>query len=197
MAGPKLELFKAVETAIKAIVDSDGNTVVKEFGLWNNQFDHEREETSFNFPAVFLEFASLPWELSKINPIKSGELGNIVKEQKGGPGVIVIHCGFSYMRDNEQAFEDLEPKLELIYFAIQGLQGELFNPLQRIDERQDVEHNRVQDWQMDFSSILTQCGEEDSSLIKIDADTLTLELSPIDLDIELDTTGDIRTGPEK
>ncbi|NJM13985.1 MAG: hypothetical protein HC896_00125 [Bacteroidales bacterium] len=34
---------------------------IKHIDLYNNQLEHLKEEETFNFPAVFLEFGKIPW----------------------------------------------------------------------------------------------------------------------------------------
>lgn len=187
----KLDIYNAVEAAIKKNV-----TEIREFGLWNSQFDNEKIETAFAYPVVFLEFGSMPWAFTKQPTSKRGSSGNISKEQTAPDSVLVIHIGFSQLQDVSISFPKIDPIIEKVYFALQGLNDTsdvpTFGPLKRIDERQDTNHGRVIDWQMDFQVLMAQCGELDTSFQEIDADDLTLDIT-VDLDIDSNTVGTIRT----
>ncbi|MCH7902756.1 hypothetical protein IIC68_03310 [archaeon] len=58
----------------------------------------------------------------------------------------------------------------------------------RIAERQDTDHDRVIDWQMDFSTMMLQLGEESGVIIP--GGTLDVE---VDVDLKIDNDI-IRTG---
>lgn len=177
----KLDIFKAVKEAI--IKDAPQ---IRTFGFWNNQFDHEPEEIAFNFPAVFLEFSTIPWTASQVQIGKTLSRGNVVKQQKGDGIVVVLHIGFTPLKDVDLSFElDLDPVLDCVYFAVQGLNGDFFSPMLRNAERQDIDHGRVIDWQMDFTFMIHQCGQLDDKLREIAANTLSLCL---DVDFDLPTT---------
>ena len=198
--GVKLDLYNGIVTALKAITETtatDGSKrSIETVGIWNNQFDRESEEIAFNFPAIFIEFASIPWTTTNQQPIRSGSnASNISKEQKAPGTLLTLHCGFSELDNATDSFPIIEPILEKIYFAIQGVEVNHATALLRGEERQDTEHSRVIDWQIDFSTMLIQAGQADSDLTLIPADTLILETTE-DLDIEPTTKGDIRTGPE-
>lgn len=182
----KLDIFNDIVTELEEVSE------IETIGIWNNQFDNEAEEISFNFPAVFVEFADIPWISTNQHPSRSGSQGNIAKEQKAPGTLITLHIGFSELKDETKSFPDIDAILDTVYFKIQGLGAnkDFYSALLRVAERQDTDHNRVIDWQMDFSTEMFQCGELDEDLTKIDARTLDLE-TDIDLDIDNDV---IRTG---
>lgn len=184
----KLDIYNDIISTLKTKVPE-----IKTLGLWNNQFANEDEEFVFNFPAVFIEFTNLLWTTTNLKPSRLGTQGNISKEQKGEGSIITLHIGFSELSDAKTNFADLDPLIEKVFFAIQGLSGNYYTPLLRNAERQDSDHDRVIDWQKDFSTMLTQCGEQDADLTKIAKDTLSLEITK-DLDIDVPTQTGIRTG---
>lgn len=176
----KLDIFNDIVTELESKVPEIETT-----GIWNNQFDNEAGEISFNFPAVFIEFAEIPWTSTNLNPSKVGSQGDVTKEQKGEGALITLHAGFSKLEDETESFPTIDALLEKIYFAIQGLgkDKDYYSPLLRVAERQDTDHNRVIDWQQDFMTTMFQSGELNTDLTKIDAGTLELELDT-DLDID-------------
>lgn len=185
----KLDIFNDIVTAVEAIIDS-GARVINTVELWNSQLDNLTKETAFNFPAVFIEFGEIPWTSTNQKPSTLGTQGNVTKEQKGDGALFIIHIAFSQLEDETVSFPIISPIIDKVYFAIQGLTGEFYKPLLRVAERQDTDHGRVIDWQMDFSALIFQCGELDSTLTKIDGGTVDLTLTT-DLDIDNDV---IRTG---
>lgn len=193
----KLAIYNDIKTALEAIKVAN-NPVIEHIGLWNDQFDNEEREFAFNFPALFIEFGTIRWDISSQKPPRAGATGNVQKEQKGDkdePSIITLHIGFWQLEDPDASFEIIAPIIDKVYFALQFLTGDFYQPLLRIEERQDVDHEGVIDWQMDFQTTLQQAGEADSSLTEIAADDLTLAITK-DLDIEPDSTTGVRTGPE-
>ena len=183
----KLDIFNDIVTAIEAVSD------IETIELWNSQLVNEDKETSFNFPAVFIEFADIPWTSTNQPPSKLGGEGDVTKQQKGVGSLITLHIAFSQLENETVSFPLISPIIDKVYFAIQGLNGTFYGPLLRVAERQDTDHDRVIDWQMDFNTIMLECGELDPDLTKINAGTLAVELD-IDLDIDVPTQKGIRTG---
>ncbi len=181
-----LDVFNDIVTSIQTNV-----TEIETVGLWNSQFDNEPDETAFNYPAVFIEFATIPWDVTNLNPSRLTAEGNKSKEQKGGESIIILHIGFSHLENETISFPIIDPIIQKVYFAVQGLQGDFYKPLLRLEDRQDVDHDRVIDWQTDFKTMLTQCGEEDPDATLIPGGTLDLEIEPKDLAIDDEK---IRTG---
>ena len=184
----KLDLFNDIVTEIKKI------TEIETVELWNSQLDNESEEISFNFPAVFIEFAEIPWTTTKLKPSKLGSKGDTTKEQKGEGALVTLHISFSQLEDETISFPIIDPVIDKVYFAIQGLSRiEKYTDLLRLSETQDTDHDRVIDWQMNFITTLFQCGELDPKLTKIVGGTLGVD-TVVDLDIDVSTQTGIRTG---
>lgn len=173
----KLVLFNAIVAKIQADVKE-----VKTIKLWNSQLDNEPTEKAFNFPGLFVEFGEILWT-THLNPPRIGSEGNIQSEQKSDPSIVILHCAFSHLENETISFPKIDPILEKIFFAMQGLADPCFTPLKREGERQDTDHNRVIDWQMDFSTSFIQAGEPDPDLEQIDAGTLEIDITT-DLDID-------------
>ena len=180
----KLDIFNDIVNELEKI------TEIETIELWNSQLENESDEIPFNFPAVFIEFALITWTTTNQLPPTIGTQGDIQGEQKGVDSLITIHIAFSQLEDETVSFPIISPVIDKVYFAIQKLSGDFYSALLRVEERQDTDHDRVIDWQMDFLTTLFQCGEKDASLTKIDAGTVDLTL-----DAELDVDNDIiRTG---
>ena len=54
-------LFDTIKTALLAITDGNGESVIQYVERWNNQVEYAEEEQPFNCPAVFIEFAPINW----------------------------------------------------------------------------------------------------------------------------------------
>ena len=181
----KLDIFNDIVTELDKIKE------IETKAIWNNQFDNETEETSFNYPVVFIEFATIPWDVTSLRPPRLGSEGNKRKEQKAPGTIITLHIGFSKLEDQTQSFIENDPLLDKVYFAIQDLTGDFYTPLLRVAERQDTDHDRVIDWQMDFTTQMSQCGELDTSLTEIPGSTLDLDVGIVlDIDNDIIRTGD-------
>lgn len=180
----KLDIFNDIVTELEKISE------IETIELWNNQLDNENKEISFNFPAVFIEFADLPWTSTNQQPSRLGTEGNVSKQQKGIGALIILHIAFAPLEKETVSFPIISPIIDEVYFAVQGLQGTFYSPLLRIAERQDTDHDRVIDWQMDFNTTMFECGELDTTLKEIDAGTIDV-IPEIDLDIDNDV---IRSG---
>ena len=186
----KLDIFNDIVTEVGKIAE------IETVELWNSQLENESDEKPFNFPAVFIEFPEIPWTATNQKPSTLGPQGNVTKEQKGVGSLVTLHISFSQLEDETISFPLIDPIIDKVYFKIQGLfKNEKYSPLLRVAERQDTDHDRVIDWQMDFLTTMFQCGELDTTLTQIPGGTVDVETT-VDLDIEPDTQTGIRTGPE-
>lgn len=183
----KLDIFNDIVTEINKISEIE---IVE---LWNSQLVNEDKETPVNFPAVFIEFADIPWTSTNLKPSKLGSEGDVTKQQKGEGALITLHITFSELENETVSFPKISPTIDKVYFAIQKLSGTFYGPLLRVAERQDTDHDRVIDWQMDFNTTIFECGELDTSLTKITGGTLGVKVN-VDLDIDTPTQKGVRTG---
>jgi len=149
-------MFNDIVTAVEAIVDANGKRVVNTVDIWNNQFDNEAIETSFNYPAVLIEFSELEW-----SPLAAagGYNTDATEEQRSKECVMVLHIGHSHLEHAGTSFSAMHAVNQAVYFAVQNMNTSLYGPLLRIRERQDTNHGRVIDWQMDFRFTLAQTGQ--------------------------------------
>ena len=184
----KLDIFNDIVTAVEPI--EEVNTV----RLWNSQLENEATEIPFNYAAVFIEFSEIPWTSTNQQPSTLGAQGNVTKEQKGVGALVIIHATFSQLENETLSFPLIDAIIDKIYFKIQGLFiDQKYSPLLRVGERQDADHDRVIDWQMDFLTTMFQCGELDDSLTEIPGGTVDVKTT-VDLDIDPPTQKGIRTG---
>lgn len=177
----KVDVYNDIVTALEALV-TDTVRDIKTVGFWNNQFTNEGVERSFNFPAVFIEFQETQWIQSSHAGANAGAANATgdTEEQKGNT-VIILHIGFSELKNETRSFPVIDVIIEKVYFAIQNLQGanELsYSVLLRSAERQDNNHDRVIDWQMDFTSLLSQFGQN-VGFTEVTGGVIELETQPL------------------
>lgn len=132
----KKDLYLDVKKRIKDEVKD-----VKHVLLFNNQFDRDNIEEAFTYPCVFIEFVQL---------IHTG----VVQNQQKSDIQIRLHIGYESLETEDLGIFDL---VQNIHIAVQGFSGAFFSGLQRIEERQDLDHDNINIWQVDYECNLTDC----------------------------------------
>jgi hypothetical protein len=177
----KLNLFNDIKTAL---LSAGAQRVL----LYNNQFAQERKEFVYEYKTVLVEFRSIPWTNTNQKTTQALENGNCIKSQKADNTIIVLHIGYNTGKEATDSFEELDAYLQLVYFAVQELTGTYYQPLRRVNEVQDGDHDRLIVWQMEFETMLEEAGTTDTGLTA--KESVTLEL---DTELDIDNTT-IRTG---
>jgi len=141
MALDQLEiLFYSIKAAIEAIPKVNNVAVIRHVDMWNNQFDHEKENRSFRFPCVFIEF--VPQEYRKL-------LAGVQQYDMN----VVLHIGFDTKERTNLEIFSIKTK---VYQAINGLWAEyqnepsFFSQLGRISDEIDNDHDNVQDHRVTY-----------------------------------------------
>jgi len=166
---PKKDLYLAVKGRILDQVKS-----IKHVLLYNNQFDRETVEEAFTYPNCFIEFVQM---------IHSG----VTLNQQKSDIQIRVHIGFESLEKEDLTMFDL---IQEVYVALQGLDGDLFSALQRIEERQDIDHDNVIVWQLDFECNLTDCSSDPrANLDEVVIGTLEIG-ADLDIDNDIIRSGD-------
>lgn len=158
----KLDLYNAVETALIAITDF--KNVLK----FNSQDVHDSDEKKRRYPQAWIEFSDIGWGSSKLKPNQA----NSTQEQNGIIQITIHIESFSLKDDNDIFKSDLE-LISKAYRALTMIQDENFTPLQRIGEIDDINQNNVRDWQIIFTTQVTEAGVEDN---KSDAAPVTIKI---------------------
>lgn len=122
---------------------------IKHVALWNNQFERENEENAFLFPCCFVEFNN--------SNFKDYTLG-----VQHFDSVITIHLGFESYKDEDTFILQLKQD---VYKAIHTLQcGVSASKLLRVDERQNFDHDNIQDYQTDYKTTIKDADASPSTL---------------------------------
>ncbi len=130
-------IYTSVKNAIKTIND------VKHVGMWNNDFQKERERDVYKLPAVFIEL--LPQNFRSMAQTACQDYDMIVR----------IHIGFEEYKDEPETIYDLK---QIIHKKLQHLRclddtEELAYPVSkliRIDERQIFDFDNVIEFEVDY-----------------------------------------------
>lgn len=130
---------------------------IKHVALWNNQLDNEKEENAFLCPAVFIEF-------------NNANFKDLTEGVQQFDSIITLHLIFESYKDEDTFILQLKQD---VYKATHTLQcGVSASKLLRVDERQNFDHDNVQDYQTDYK---TTIKDADASPVYLSATpTLTL-----------------------
>jgi hypothetical protein len=144
--GAKKDLFLAVKGKILS------TEIIKHVAIFNSQFQQMEKEDTFLFPCVFIEFLPLDWT-TKAQGLQEAEV------------VLRLHVGLEALKDNDTDILDL---LETLHEYLQNFNvADLFNPLLRIAEEPDTEHDNVIVWTVDYSTLLSDnSGNKNAKLVK-------------------------------
>ena len=126
-------------------------TGIGSIGKWNGQHLNDENEHQFNYPAVFIEFSSIEWMPTDLNPAKS-----INKQQQKGNVEVTLHICYKEIKTSSESFGDHIQFTKDIWDKINMLRGQYFTPLQRLRETDDVDHDIIRDWQQTYSTMVTE-----------------------------------------
>lgn len=130
----KLDFFDTIKAKLLGEVPE-----VKTFRLFNNQFEKEKVEKAFPFPAVMLEFLDMPY-ITKAEGMQQTEF------------LFTLHVGFASLKTEDR---DIFILVQKITQCLQGFAFEdLFSSLVRTRETQDSNYDAVQVWQLQFTTVL-------------------------------------------
>ena len=124
---------------------------VKTVRLYNRQIEKLSEESTFELPSVFFEFMDLEY--------KAKGKGT----QEADTNIRLYVC-LQSLETEELAIFDL---MEKIQSKIQGLTDTInFSPLNRVSESQDIDHDNVIVWLMDYTTLITDIeGNSDAKRV--------------------------------
>lgn len=129
-------LFNTIKDALLAIQDGNGQSVIQYVERWNNQVEYAEEEQPFNCPAVFIEFAPIPWRtLSR--GVREAEVQITLH--------VVIDSRVGHWSDTIYVFEFLDT----IHKALFGLRAvedkRTMDSLTHLQSATDSDHGELED----------------------------------------------------
>ena len=141
------EIYLAIIDKLKTIVDADGIPKLKHFDLWNMNVEYIDQETVWEMPAVFIEFAPIQWK----------EAGNGCQQANV---TIALHIATPYeggASDGSVLQSDALSYFELldeIHKALYGLKGSGFGALKRVSSQTNHNHEEIIESIETFSCIV-------------------------------------------
>ncbi len=150
----KKEIYLAIKEQILA------KTSIKHVRLFNSQFTNMEQESAFPFPCVFVQFLTLPW---------STEVDGIQKADAN----IRLHVGFRSV--NDEVLEMFDVIDDQIHRHIEGFEGNCFGKMNRVNEEQDIEHDNVYVWLMDYATnVVDTSGSRRGKMTKTTLDKVAV-----------------------
>jgi hypothetical protein len=144
----KKELYELVKAAVTALPE------VKTFGHFNNQFDTEEDEQTFNNPAVFFEFADLPWQPSQLQSFNPQG----TQQQKSEACQFTLHISYWSHEEEEDKFLALLDLVGKVYGGVTTIESANINPIQRLNDEDSNDHTEPIVWKTTFATMLTEQG---------------------------------------
>lgn len=160
----------AIYNALKARIET--LTALKYVALWNNQFEREDVNVSFNYPCCFIEFADAQY------------IDNLNGQQQGTM-TINLHLGFESYKTEDTEILQLKQDLNTL---IHGWSTPYNSRFLRTMEIQSNDHPNVQDFIITYRMQGFDYSAMNAPTTEAQVDTLVTNNSPqIDNDI-------VRTG---
>ena len=184
-----MSVTKLIYTDLKAILDTLKTAgTINHVAVWNSQTENETKEDAFNFPAVFIDFSEITWDRTQQIGIQTN-----TKVTQSGTITFTLHIAFHTLYDETDYFPTALDTIFAIYNAVNGMSGGYYSPFYRSGERQDVSHDNVQVWEIDYTSInVTECPEADELVDATDGGASPVSIT-ITKDLDIDNYV-IRTG---
>lgn len=166
-------MIKQFYQDIKTHLETQLNGNVFLVDLWNNQLNNEDQEKPFRFPALFIEFTDVEYR-SEAYGIQKADIN------------FTVHCAFSQLVKDM----DLLDVVESVAVALHNHSGEYFSDITRVRVIQDDDHDRVSDWQIEFTCTMTDCSTAKVNKLVQTTPTIIETTRTIDIDNDVIKTGD-------
>jgi hypothetical protein len=170
-------LYTAIKTKLELILDEDENQVLKQVGVFNNQFERaeQQEQEPIFFPCAFVSF---PEEIVWTNYGAGMQNADVL---------VRIYIGLETLENETMDIFDLKDK---VFMALQGLKEDGFSQLVRVGEKTNEDWNGYyvfyQDYRTKVNDLLSYVGTQ---LVQAE------EASSLDIIVDLDIDNNkIRTG---
>lgn len=164
----KLTLFNAIDAQIVAAAPS-----IKTVQLWNNQLENESREEVRQVPIVYIEFSEIEWE----------------SNQKGyqlAPITVTLHIVIEEYATDDRTHLAI---VDEVFTALHMLEANTFTALTRTSERQDIDHDNLIVWEVDYTTTL-----QDNQAF-VDRDKATVSGATLVINKQLDVDDEvIRSG---
>ncbi len=120
-------------TALKARIET--LTSLKLVGLWNNQYEREKENVPFGYPNVFIEFADVTYT-EVLNGVQRYDM------------TVNLHLGFESYATEDTSILQLKQDLQaVVHYFQQGYNTKML----RRSETQNFDHDNVQEYIISYA----------------------------------------------
>lgn len=149
----QLALYNALKTRLEAV------TALKYVALWNNQFEREDVNVSFNYPCAFIEFT----DISYVDDLQLRQRCSMT---------VNIHVGFESYKTEDTSILTLKQTINL---ALHGKSLPNITKILRRSETQNFDHTNIQEYIIGYE--ITGLDVESVNLPTTEAQIDTLDLN--------------------
>jgi len=149
----QLALYNALKTRLEAV------TALKYVALWNNQFEREDVNVSFNYPCAFIEFT----DISYVDDLQLRQRCSMT---------VNIHVGFESYKTEDTSILTLKQTINL---ALHGKSLPNITKMLRRSETQNFDHTNIQEYIIGYE--ITGLDVESVNLPTTEAQIDTLDLN--------------------
>jgi hypothetical protein len=125
----QLALYTAIKARLEAI------SALKYVALWNNQFESEDVNISFNYPCAFIEFT----DINYIDDLQLRQRCSLT---------VNIHIGFESYKTEDTSILTLK---QTINAALHGKTSENITKMLRRAETQNFDHDNIQEYIISYA----------------------------------------------
>ena len=152
----QLTLYNALKTRLEAI------TALKYVALWNNQFEREDVNVSFNYPCAFIEFT----DISYVDDLQLRQRCAMT---------VNIHVGFESYKTEDTSILTLK---QTINKALHGKSLPNITKMLRRSETQNFDHTNIQEYIIGYEITGLDVESLDLPTTEAQIDTLDLITDP-------------------
>jgi hypothetical protein len=152
----QLALYNALKTRLEAV------TALKYVALWNNQFEREDVNVSFNYPCAFIEFT----DISYVDDLQLRQRCSMT---------VNIHVGFESYKTEDTSILTLK---QTINKALHGKSLPNITKMLRRSETQNFDHTNVQEYIIGYEITGLDVESLDLPTTQAQIDTLDLNVDP-------------------
>jgi len=152
----QLALYNALKTRLEAV------TALKYVALWNNQFEREDVNVSFNYPCAFIEFT----DISYVDDLQLRQRCSMT---------VNIHVGFESYKTEDTSILTLKQTINL---ALHGKSLPNITKMLRRSETQNFDHTNIQEYIIGYEITGLDVESLDLPTTEAQIDTLDLNTDP-------------------
>ena len=165
----QLALYNAIKTRLEAIA------ALKYVALWNNQFERESENVSFNYPCAFIEFTDINYE-DRLNGKQNCTM------------TVNIHIGFESYKTEDT---DILTLKQTVNASLHGKSIENQTRMLRRAEQQNFDHTNIQEYIISYSVTGNDVSVMNLPTTEAEVTNLDITIDPIISNFQIRTASPI------